>query len=223
MIEFECPKCDRRQSFKDNLAGTDFRCDCGALLEIPSLEDFEVVRDADAGPPTDAAFGTPIDARENSTIALGRSEPDSTIQVDKGGRAQHEDSGYQQGGPDPRFVRKKEVRSKNSDRKDACTYGMLAHASAYASFILPSGNIVGPLVVWLSYREQFDFVDEHGKEAVNFQISMMLYAFGLAISIIGILALPILLVFALVMPIIAALKANNGEDYRYPLTIRFIK
>ncbi|MEX2503306.1 MAG: zinc ribbon domain-containing protein [Egicoccus sp.] len=112
-------------------------------------------------------------------------------------------------------------------------WGAGAHASSFLAFIgLP---IVGPLLVWLVKRDH-PFIDHHGKEALNFQLSVALYAIvlGLASFPIGLLTLGIgfiavavlgiaLMVVWLVLPIVAAVKASNGEGYRYPMTIRFVR
>lgn len=74
-------------------------------------------------------------------------------------------------------------------------------------------------------KDESRFVDHHGKEAINFQISVTIYTFIAAISIIvllGIVLLPAVLIFDLVLTIIAAIKANDGAYYRYPLTIRLV-
>ncbi len=110
---------------------------------------------------------------------------------------------------------------------DEMTWGMLCHLSALAGFIgVPFGNIVGPLVVWMIKKDELPFVDDQGKEALNFQISLTIYALVsgiLILLLIGIVLLPAVLIFGLVMVIVASLKANSGEAYRYPLSIRFIK
>ncbi len=109
---------------------------------------------------------------------------------------------------------------------DEKTYGMLAHLSALAVFILPTiGHIVGPLVIWLIKKDQSPWIDQQGKNALNFQISITLYAIVcgiLVIVLIGFLLLAVLGVFWLVMVIMAAVQANDGKDFQYPLTIRFI-
>ena len=110
--------------------------------------------------------------------------------------------------------------------KDANTWGMLCHLIAFAGFVIPFGNIIGPLVIWLIKKDQYEFVDDQGKESLNFQISMTIYfiiSAILTIIIIGTLLLIALSIFDIVMIIIATIKANGGEKYRYPLTIRFIK
>ncbi len=110
--------------------------------------------------------------------------------------------------------------------KDARTFGMLCHLLAFAGLVIPFGNIIGPLVIWLIKREEYPFVDEQGKEALNFQISVFLYAIVcglLSLILIGIPLLIALGIFWLVVVIIASVKANAGESYRYPLNLRLIK
>lgn len=106
------------------------------------------------------------------------------------------------------------------------TWGMLAHLAALAGYIIPFGHIIGPLVIWLIKKDESAFVDDQGKESINFQISITVYAIVSAILIvvvIGILLLIGVVIFDVVMVIIAAVKANEGEKFRYPLCIRFIK
>jgi len=111
--------------------------------------------------------------------------------------------------------------------KDARTWAMVCHLLGLAGLPLPiAGNIVGPLIIWQIKKDDFPFVDEQGKEAVNFQISMSIYGLVAAVLIfacIGAFLLPAVYIVDLVFLLIAAVKANNGHHYRYPLTIRFIK
>ena len=110
--------------------------------------------------------------------------------------------------------------------QDERTWGMVAHLAALAFFILPFGNILGPLVVWLAKREHSTFVALHAKEALNFNITILMGALVcglLLVFSIGILFGAMLFVFWLVMIIIAALKANEGAAYRYPFTVRLVK
>ena len=113
--------------------------------------------------------------------------------------------------------------------KDECMWAMIAHLSAFAMYFTVIGHIVGPLIVWLAKRDGNPLVDDQGKEALNFQISWTIYLvanFLLFITVIGaILAIPIffiLPVFHIVCMIIAAIKANDGVAFRYPLCIRFL-
>lgn len=88
------------------------------------------------------------------------------------------------------------------------------------------GFVVGPMILWLIKREDHPFIDEQGKEAVNFQITMCIALFISALLIfvaIGIVLLPIVVIVDIVLTIIAGLKAADGEPYRYPFAIRLIK
>jgi uncharacterized Tic20 family protein len=111
--------------------------------------------------------------------------------------------------------------------RDERTWAMLAHLCALVGYsVVPFGNIVAPLIVWLIRKDQSWFIDDQAKESLNFQISMVIYALisvPLILIVIGIVLLVILYVFGIVMVIIAAIKANDGVQYRYPLTLRFIK
>ena len=105
-------------------------------------------------------------------------------------------------------------------------WDVLCHLAALAGFIgIPLGNVIGPLVVWLIKKDEIPSVNQHGRESLNFQISMTIYTIIAAFSFfiaIGIILLPAILLTNLILLIIAAVKANKGEFYRYPLTIRFI-
>ncbi len=116
----------------------------------------------------------------------------------------------------------------------ARTWNMLCHLSALAGFIgVPFGNILGPLLVWQIKKNEFPSVDVHGKAALNFQITVTLammvgavVAVALSFFCVGYLLLPVVMAIAvagLVFAIIAGIKANNGEEYRYPYTIDFVK
>ena len=105
------------------------------------------------------------------------------------------------------------------------TWDILCHLLALAGFVIPLGNIFGPLVIWLIKKDQIPSVDAQGKESLNFQISMTIYAIVAAVSlfaIVGFVLLPAVLITNLVLVIVAAVKTSNGEFYRYPLTIRFL-
>ena len=113
--------------------------------------------------------------------------------------------------------------------KEARTWAMFCHLSGLAGLlpVIPViGAVIAPLILWQVKKQEHAFVDEHGKEALNFQISILIYevvAALLCFACIGFILLPAVVVFDVVFLIIAALKANNGELYRYPLTIRFVK
>jgi uncharacterized Tic20 family protein len=95
-----------------------------------------------------------------------------------------------------------------------------------AGFVFPAvGHILGPLIVWLIKRGDAPEIDAHGKESLNFQISMLIYnlvAGVLCLFLIGFFLLAILHLLNVVFVIIAAVKASEAQFYRYPFTIRLI-
>ena len=137
------------------------------------------------------------------------------------------------------------------------TNAFLIHISAFAGFIFPFGNVITPLIAWQTLKDRSLFLDEQGKEAINFNISYSLYIFMLSLSFIPFLLGSIfsnlnnfddfnhininfdsnnifgfvgLASFAgivglikIALIIIASLKAKEGENYKYPFTIKFIK
>jgi uncharacterized protein len=110
--------------------------------------------------------------------------------------------------------------------QDERTWGMLAHLAAFLFFICPLGNVIGPLIVWLVKRDQLAFVDDQGKEALNFNISVALAAIVcgvLVFVLIGILLGVALFIFWLSMTIVAGIKAGEGVRYRYPFALRLVK
>ena len=112
-------------------------------------------------------------------------------------------------------------------KKDERMWGMLCHLTALVFLIgIPFGNILGPLVIWLLKRHDMPLVDEEGKEALNFQISMTIYFIVSALLcfvLIGFLFMVPLIIANLIFTIIAAVKTSDGGKYRYPLAIRFFK
>ncbi len=135
------------------------------------------------------------------------------------------------------------------------------HLSTFSRFIIPFGNFIGPIILWIANKEKSEFIDTHGKQAINFQISILLYALVLGTLTIpffifkifngidfidfhgfndfhinigkpspllyiggGLGALAIIgFILELVFIINASLKARDGELYKYPLTINFLK
>jgi uncharacterized Tic20 family protein len=118
-------------------------------------------------------------------------------------------------------------RALQSEDKDSRMWSMFCHLTALSAFLgIPFGNIIGPLIIWLIKKDDFPMVDDQGRESLNFQVSMTIYtivSFLLCFVIIGFLLLPAVLLVNLILIIIASRKANKGELYRYPFTIRFIK
>ena len=115
---------------------------------------------------------------------------------------------------------------KPAGGSDERMWGMLCHLSTFAGYLVPFGNILGPLIIWLVKKDEYAFVDDQGKEALNFQISITIYSLVSGVLILAMIGIPLLIaviIFSVVMTVIAAIKANGGEYYRYPLTIRFVK
>ena len=116
---------------------------------------------------------------------------------------------------------------ETSTSSNARTWCVLCHAAALAGIFLHAlGHIFGPLIIWLLKRGESAEIDEHGKESMNFQLSMLIYnavAFLLCFLLIGIPILIVLWILNTVFVIIASIQAGEGKLYRYPLTIRFIK
>ncbi len=103
---------------------------------------------------------------------------------------------------------------------------MLCHLSGLAGYIIPLGNVLGPFLIWQIKKNTMPSIEPHAKDALNFQISMLIYVvvcIALIFAVIGVFLLPILGIFGLVCLIVAAVKANNGERWKYPLSIRFLQ
>ncbi len=111
--------------------------------------------------------------------------------------------------------------------QDERTWGMLCHLAALAGYFTGGlGCIIGPLAVWLIKKDQYPFVNQQGKEALNWQITMLIgfvICIPLMFVLIGMFLLPALLIVDLVFTIVAAIKANEGIPYRYPWRIQFLK
>ncbi|SEB36000.1 hypothetical protein SAMN04489761_0112 [Tenacibaculum sp. MAR_2009_124] len=135
------------------------------------------------------------------------------------------------------------------------TNAFLIHISSFAGYLFPLGSIITPLIIWQTLKEKSPYLDQQGKEAVNFNISFSLYIFVLGASffsflfgnifdifngvdidfgghhsynglfgILGVASLvSIVTLIKIALIILAAMKANNGEIYKYPFTIKFIK
>lgn len=135
------------------------------------------------------------------------------------------------------------------------------HLSTFSRFIIPFGNLLGPIILWVTNKDKSEFIDAHGKQAINFQISILLYAL-----IIGMLTIPFFIfkifsgldlidfnafqdfhinigkpspllyfggalgalaiigfIIELILIVLASLKARDGEYFKYPFTINFLK
>ena len=146
----------------------------------------------------------------------------------------------------------------DNHQKNVATF---IHLSTFSRFFIPFGNFIGPIILWSANKEKSEFIDEHGKQAINFQISILLYAI-----ILGTLTIPFFIfkifngidfidfngfhdfhinigkpspllyvggalgaiavigfIIELVLIVVASLKARDGQLYKYPFTINFLK
>lgn len=104
--------------------------------------------------------------------------------------------------------------------KDAKTWAMLCHLLAIFT------GFLAPLIIWLIKKDEEPFVDEHGKEALNFQITVFIASFVsgiLTMVCVGVFMLLAVAIANIIFCILATVKANKGQPYRYPVSIRFIK
>jgi uncharacterized protein len=129
-------------------------------------------------------------------------------------------------GPDAGAEQPRAAKEMN---RDARMWAMFCHLAGLVAFLPVApvlGGLIVPLIIWQIKKDDFEFVDEQGKEAVNFQISILLYAVAaglLCFLCIGFVLLPAVCIVDVVFLLIAGVKANSGEHYRYLLAIRFIK
>lgn len=113
--------------------------------------------------------------------------------------------------------------AKISD-SEARTWAMLCHLSALSMYFTGFGSIAGPLIVWLIKKNDHPLIDDQGKESLNFEISILIYTLVLALPSVCLMFIPLiaLAVAHVALFIVASIRANAGEAYRCPLTIRLI-
>ena len=117
----------------------------------------------------------------------------------------------------------KEIRELSETERN---WAMLCHLSAFAGYFFPFGGIIGPLICWLTRKDESQWVDLNGKQSMNFQLSITLYmvlAIPLCFILIGIPILIFLGFLEVICIIVASVKASKGEEFKYPVTIPFIQ
>ena len=103
-------------------------------------------------------------------------------------------------------------------------WAMLLHLSLLAGIMIPYAGYVVPIVIWQLKKDELPGIDAHGRVAVNWMISWVIYTLVSAVLILVLIGIPLLLVLMVlhvVFPIIGAVKANEGELWQYPLSIKF--
>jgi uncharacterized Tic20 family protein len=101
-----------------------------------------------------------------------------------------------------------------------------AHLSTFAGLVVPFGSVIGPLAVWLTRRDRDPFIDQAGREALNFGITIALYGAVLLVAALMLVGIPFLIIGVVawvVLASLAAVKASQGQPYRYPLTLRLVR
>ncbi|WP_243854706.1 DUF4870 domain-containing protein [Flavobacterium sp. 270] len=152
------------------------------------------------------------------------------------------------------------IMEKTSEKNTAT----FTHLSTLSQYIIPFGNYIFPILIWTSYKDKSEFVNHHGKQTLNFQLSLLLYTLVLAliaipifitvvlqnipmeavfndenfiirnfnfqgniglisVGVTAVLLFGLLKVVEFFLVIYASIKASNGEYYKYPMTIPFIK
>lgn len=103
---------------------------------------------------------------------------------------------------------------------------MFCHLSAFAGYFFPFGGIIGPIICWISRKDESEWVNVNGKASLNFQLSMLLYTvllIPLCFIIVGIPLIVALVVLEFVCIIMASIRASKGEGYKYPISIPFVQ
>lgn len=120
---------------------------------------------------------------------------------------------------------KSKLRNTPLSEEEENKWAMWAHISTFSNALVPLGNFIGPIVIWQLKKHESEFVADQAKEALNFQISLIIYAVISILCIfifIGVFMIIGLVLFSLIIVIVAGVRANNGEYYRYPMCIRLI-
>ena len=110
--------------------------------------------------------------------------------------------------------------------ESARTTAVAAHLSTFAGLVVPFGSVIGPLAVWLTRRDRDPFIDQAGREALNFGITIAIYGAVLLIAALMLVGIPFLIIGVVawvVLASLAAVKARQGQPYRYPLTLRLVR
>ena len=101
-----------------------------------------------------------------------------------------------------------------------------AHLATFAGLVVPFGSVIGPLAVWLTRRDRDPFIDQAGREALNFGISIAIYGSLVLVAALMLVGIPVMIAGVIawvVLASLAAVKASQGQPYRYPLTMRLVR
>lgn len=110
--------------------------------------------------------------------------------------------------------------------KEEKTWGLLCHALSLCGLLVPLGNVIGPLIMWVIKKEESGFVKEEGKAAINFQLTVLialLCCLPFTIVLIGFPLAVVIYIISVIFSILGAKQAYEGENYIYPFSLNFIK
>ena len=110
--------------------------------------------------------------------------------------------------------------------KQTRQWAFILHMSVLTGFLLPLAGLIAPFVIWQLKKDELPGIDAHGKNAINWTISAILYAVVSVLLVVVIIGIPMLIALGaagVAFPFIAAIKANRGELWNYPLAIAFLK
>jgi len=110
-----------------------------------------------------------------------------------------------------------EQQPLNSPVSEERTLAILCHVLCIVGWIL------APIIIYLVKKDESSFVAAHAKESMNFQITVFIVTMALLISVVGILLIWLVAPIAMILMIVASIKASEGKLYRYPFTLRLIK
>ena len=116
--------------------------------------------------------------------------------------------------------------NNTANERETRTWAMFLHLSLLAGFVVPLAGLVAPIIIWQLQKNTLPGIDEHGKVVVNWLLSMIIYVFVsflLMFIFIGIPMLIVLAVVGIIFPIIGGIKANDGQLWKYPLSIQFFR
>jgi uncharacterized Tic20 family protein len=116
-----------------------------------------------------------------------------------------------------------EIKTYTQSERD---WSMFCHLSAFAGYFFPFGGIIGPLICWISRKDESEWVDSNGKASLNFQLSVLLYSIlliPLCFIVVGIPLLMALFLLEFICIIMASIRSAKGEVYKYPISIPFIQ
>ncbi|MEE9231488.1 MAG: DUF4870 domain-containing protein [Acidobacteriota bacterium] len=119
------------------------------------------------------------------------------------------------------------VAPPNCVPREARKWAVICHVASLAGLLGNGlGFVLGPLIAWLIKKDDHPYIDQQGKESLNFQLTMLLALMAsgvLCLVVIGFFLLPVVILLMIIFPIVGAVRASRGENFRYPLTLRMIR